>query len=230
MAMQYRSLKDYLAAVKRRFFIDPEAAVSAEVIYSEQDRVDDINTCREEIAADLLCSATRSSFVTVAGTQVYDLTTMASRLIQVDNVYYGTTGLTRNIIRKDDQYGRSLTDNATPEYYYVDEAQHYIHLMPPPPAAATVYVYHYQIPSKLTGLATTETVIPVQYRHIPELYALWRGYEKVPGAASKTMYYLKRYEDEMKQAKGKVKNGQLRGARKRIRFLGYGVRNTSDWE
>ncbi len=230
MSIQYRSINDYLAAVKRRFYVDPALFSNSELIYSEKDRIDDINTAREEIASDLLCSATRSSFVTIAGTQVYDLTAMNSKLIQVDNVYYGTTGLTRNIIRKDDQWGRSLADNATPEYYYVDEAQHYIHLMPPPPVAATVYVYNYQIPSKLTGVATTETVIPIQHRHIPELYALWRGYERVPGAASKTMYYMKRYETELAQAKGKVKNGQLRGARKRIRFLGYGIRNTSDWK
>lgn len=230
MAIQYRSLRDYLGAIQRRFFVDPDASVSPEMVYSEQERIDDINACREEIAADLLCSATRGSFTTVAGTHVYDLTTMASRLVQVDAVYYGTTCLTRNVIRKDDQWGRSLADNATPEQYYVDEAQHYIHLMPPPAAVGTTYVYYYQIPAKLTGVSSTETTIPVAYRHIPELYALWHGYEKVPGAASKAMYYLKQYDAAMAKAKNKTKNGQLRGARKRLRFLGYGVRNTSDWE
>lgn len=230
MALQYRYLKDYLNAIKRRFYVDSDAIQTDELAYPEQDRIADINTAREEIAAELLCSATRGSFATTAGTIVYDLTAMSTRLIQVDNIYYATTKLERNVLRKDDQWGRSLTDRGTPEYYYVDEAQKYCHLLPTPDTAATCHVFYYQIPTALTGLSSTETTIPIQYRHLPELYALWRAYEKVPNAASKAMYYMKRYEVELEKAKNRTKNGQLRGARKRLRFVGYGIRNTTDWE
>lgn len=230
MALQYRYLKDYLAAVKRRFYVDPDAFGSGDQIYSEAERVDDLNTAREEIASELLCSATRGSFTTVAGTTVYDLTSMSTRLILVDNVFYATTKLERNMLRADDQWARSLTDTATPEYYYIDEAQQRIHLTPSPDAVGTVRVYYYQIPQKLTSFASSETTIPIQYRHLPELYALWRGYEKVPNGASKAVYYMKLWDTGLAKAKNHVKNGQMRGGRKKLRFRGYGLRNTTDWE
>lgn len=228
MASLYTNLAGYLAGVKREFVLDN--ASTPYTIYPEADRIAEINEAREEISMETLCIPTRNTVTTIVGTQSYDLTSRNSKLVYVDFVTYGTKKL-EGLYNRDDYYFiRTLTENATPENFYVDEGNKYLYLSPPPSAATTCYVYSFSVPSILvSGSATAESEIPVPYRKAVVSYALWKGYSRdgIVDGLTKADYYKKQFYEEMARAKARKKVGRVRGKQARITFESYGLRDTS---
>jgi hypothetical protein len=72
-----------------------------------------------------------------------------------------------------------------------------------------------------------ETSIPVPYRRMVAYYALWKAFERdgIADGLSKAQYFQSLYSAEMTRAKKRNKKSVWHGARPKIRFAGFGLRD-----
>lgn len=199
MAIKYRYLKDYLSAIRRSFVVDRDQFGSAELIFSEADRIEAINEARNVIAVELLCIPSSNTVTLVTGTKYYDLTSRNSRLVYVDEVYHASRKLYRTNNYADILPGAS---NSTPLTYYIDPQNHYIWLQPPPSTVKTLSCRTFSLPTEFTGANDAET-IPNQFREMVVQYTLSKGFERddIKDGLAKSQFYRKQFEDNLNRAK-----------------------------
>jgi hypothetical protein len=72
-----------------------------------------------------------------------------------------------------------------------------------------------------------ESAIPVPYRRMVAYYTLWKGFERdgITDGLQRAQYYQSLYSAEMTRAKKRNKKSVWHGARPKIRFAGFGLRD-----
>lgn len=236
MSVTYEDIHDYMDAIVDEFPHDDTA--TPYTVWPLTARVRAINEARERIAEYTETIPMVDSFTTAAGTYQYDINT---NMYVVDRVELKDgSELTKLIGNRDGMWSRSLSDTATPTYYYVEEDGMHMDLIPPPSGIATVYVYGKALPDAMTWtnvgatLATTskELQIPVHLRKHVVTWALAKGYDRdgIVDGKARADGYKKQFFDEMKVAVAKNKQNRFRGTTSRLNVNGYNPRDSKGYK